>query len=162
MPTNLHTSGKQESAASRYEESDANAKWIFGVVAFLVLCGFVMHFCLERFTAGQQTKITAFTTRPRIELGAAPEQTPYPRLQISPPLDLQEFRAREEIELNTYGWIDRTAGVVRIPIDRAMDLVLQRGFPVRTSTNESHAGPSSYDLQLQRAKPIEPGKGAPK
>ena len=33
--------------------------------------------------------------------------------------------------LNSYGWVDPKAGVVRIPIDRAMDLLLQKGLPVR-------------------------------
>jgi hypothetical protein len=31
--------------------------------------------------------------------------------------------------VHTYGWIDRNGGVVRLPIDRAMDLVLERGLP---------------------------------
>lgn len=38
---------------------------------------------------------------------------------------LQELRAREENELQTYGWINRTDGVVRIPIDRAMQLLAE-------------------------------------
>src|SRR5438132_4494267 len=44
---------------------------------------------------------------------------------------LQQLRATEDALLNTYGWIDRENGVVHIPIQRAMDLVLQRGLPVR-------------------------------
>jgi hypothetical protein len=38
---------------------------------------------------------------------------------------LKDLRAREETELTTYGWIDQKAGVVRLPIDRAMELTLQ-------------------------------------
>lgn len=77
-----------------------------------------------------------------------------PHLQLTPPEDLQKFRAREESELNSYGWIDRTAGVVRIPIARAMELVLERGLPVRTQTNG--LGPSSYQLQIQRTQTVQP------
>ena len=79
-----------------------------------------------------------------------PAAPPSPRLQLAPPADLQTFRAREEAELNSYGWINRTAGVVRIPIDRAMELVLQEGLPVRSGTNQYQAGPSSYQLIQKR------------
>jgi len=54
---------------------------------------------------------------------------PYPRLQVSPQVELREFRAKEEQLLNGYGWEDKSKGVVRIPIDRAMDLIAQRGLP---------------------------------
>ncbi len=51
--------------------------------------------------------------------------------QVNPPEALQELRATEEAVLTTYGWVDRKNGVVHIPIDRAMDLLLQRGLPTR-------------------------------
>ncbi len=59
---------------------------------------------------------------------------PGPRLQPEPREDIRAYRAREEGMLNSYGWVDRKAGIVRIPIDRAMDLLLQRGLPVRGNT----------------------------
>jgi hypothetical protein len=59
----------------------------------------------------------------------APQQPPEPRLQASSARDLLEMRAAEERELTTYGWIDEAAGVVRIPIERAMDLVAMEGLP---------------------------------
>ncbi|MGH7971105.1 MAG: hypothetical protein ACREIC_20475, partial [Limisphaerales bacterium] len=84
---------------------------------------------------------------------------PSPRLQLSPPLDLQVFRTREETELTNYGWVNRTAGVVRIPIERAMALVLQEGLPVRAGTNAGKLGPSSYELMQRR--PEQEGEKAP-
>jgi hypothetical protein len=48
---------------------------------------------------------------------------PEPRLQTSPERDLAALRAAEDETLGGYGWVDRPAGVVRIPIDRAMTLV---------------------------------------
>jgi len=47
------------------------------------------------------------------------------------PTNLARFRASEDEILSTYGWIDRNGGVVRIPIDRAKALLLERGLPVR-------------------------------
>jgi hypothetical protein len=57
---------------------------------------------------------------------------PRPPLQVSPAQDLNEYRLAKDATLNSYGWEDRKAGVVRISITRAMDLLLQRGLPVRT------------------------------
>jgi len=56
---------------------------------------------------------------------------PEPRLQTHPREDLLALRAREDAVLNSYGWVDKTAGVVRIPIDEAIKLTAQRGLPVR-------------------------------
>ncbi len=44
---------------------------------------------------------------------------------------LRQLRATEDAALTTYGWVDRKNGIVHIPIDRAMDLILQRGLPTR-------------------------------
>ena len=38
---------------------------------------------------------------------------------------LAEHRAKEKAESTTYGWVDQKAGIVRIPIDRAMELVVR-------------------------------------
>lgn len=52
-------------------------------------------------------------------------------LQVRSRVLLQELREHERMMLNEYGWVSREAGVVHIPIDRAMDLLLERGLPVR-------------------------------
>jgi hypothetical protein len=52
---------------------------------------------------------------------------PLPRLQVQPVRHWKEFRSAEVDRLTTYGWMDRTSGVVHIPIDRAIDLVAERG-----------------------------------
>ena len=44
--------------------------------------------------------------------------------------DLVALRQRQTEKLNSYGWVDRTNKIVRIPIERAMDLIISRGFPV--------------------------------
>lgn len=64
---------------------------------------------------------------------------PEPRLQTEPKSDLQLTRGEQEQLLNSYGWSDQGTGKVRIPIDRAMDLVLQRGLPIRRQPTEGEA-----------------------
>jgi len=59
-------------------------------------------------------------------LVSARQTPPEPRLQAVPALDLRALRAAEARALSTYGWVDPKAGVVRIPIDRAMDLLAER------------------------------------
>lgn len=54
---------------------------------------------------------------------------PEPRIQASPTADLQTLRAKENDILTHYRWIDRSKGVVAIPIDRAIELIAQRGIP---------------------------------
>ncbi|HEY3855440.1 MAG TPA: hypothetical protein VGO67_13700 [Verrucomicrobiae bacterium] len=51
---------------------------------------------------------------------------PSPREQPDPLIDLTSLRAREDAELNSYGWINKTSGVVRIPIERAIDILAAR------------------------------------
>ena len=54
---------------------------------------------------------------------------PAPRLQAEPALELEEMQARDRLVLESYGWIDREAGIARIPIERAMTLLAERGWP---------------------------------
>jgi len=52
-----------------------------------------------------------------------------PRLEITPQGDYRSFRRSEAQFVNIYGWTDRSQGVVRIPLRRAMELLAQRGLP---------------------------------
>ena len=55
-----------------------------------------------------------------------PRLPPQPRLQVHPVRDLRELREAENNILDHYAWVDKSAGVVRIPIDRAIDLLAAR------------------------------------
>ncbi len=70
---------------------------------------------------------------------------PQPRLQVSPHADLLRLNGREDRILNSYAWIDRSTGRVRIPIDRAIDIIAERGLPARN----------------EKAVPKPTGKGTP-
>lgn len=58
---------------------------------------------------------------------------PQPRLQVNAARHLREFRSAEEERLGSYGWADRTSGMVHIPIERAMDLIARRGVAPLTA-----------------------------
>jgi hypothetical protein len=55
---------------------------------------------------------------------------PEPRLQRHAAQDMRDWRAAEDRALHQYAWLDPDKGIVRIPVDRAMDLIAQRGLPV--------------------------------
>ena len=59
----------------------------------------------------------------RAETPAEPRTPPEPRLLVSPRSALLELRAEEDALLHGYGWVNREAGIVRIPIERAIDVL---------------------------------------
>jgi hypothetical protein len=62
-------------------------------------------------------------------VAATPPSPPAPRLQASPTRDLQDMLQAEDARLHSYGWVDRSAGMVRVPIDQAMEFVVRQGLP---------------------------------
>jgi hypothetical protein len=63
---------------------------------------------------------------PPTALEMEPQSLPQPRLQLHEHMDLERKRQAEDVILASYGWVDRKSGVVRIPIERAMELVAER------------------------------------
>jgi hypothetical protein len=128
----------QDQPAARHEESDVNVRGVLGFAAGLlvtaVLIQFMVWLLFVYFSGREAARVV-----PEYPL-AAGEQTRVPsepRLQTNPREDLRALRAREDAVLNSYGWVDKTAGVVRIPIDEAIKLTVQRGLPVRQRSGET-------------------------
>lgn len=67
----------------------------------------------------------------RNPLAPVQQVPPEPRVEVQPWELLHQLRSREDTTLRSYGWVDKGQGIVRIPIDRAIDLTLDRGLPVR-------------------------------
>jgi hypothetical protein len=94
---------------------------------------------------------TASVQGGRMVVGTAP--LPQPELLVGEPQVLSEFRKREDDSLSTYGWIDRATGVVRIPIDRAKDVVIERGLPTRPGAPASPLSTSPAPAPARAATP---------
>lgn len=114
-----------------YEHSDARTGplWVAGVVLALVLIGslWVSRRIDRRLTAGLAE---GQATSPIAELRQAPDA---PELQAVPSVELELLRAEEERLLHSpASWIDPVNGIVRLPIEEALEKVLAEGFPVRT------------------------------
>jgi len=66
---------------------------------------------------------------PKLEEARATREPPGPNLQPNPSADLAALRAAEDLELSKWAWVDKNKGVARVPVDRAIEIVLSRGFP---------------------------------
>ena len=75
---------------------------------------------------------------------------PQPRLETNERREINDFRMHEEQTLHSYGWVDQPAGVVRIPIDRAMELLVQRGLPTRPQAGA--VPPSEVNMVKEAAR----------
>lgn len=70
-----------------------------------------------------------------------PRPRPRAALQADPTADMVKFAKEEEAALTSYAWVDRASGVVQIPVDRALELVAERGLPVPPPMPEVVAAP---------------------
>ncbi len=138
-------------AARGHEERDVAFRPIlWGGVGLLLattlifLMVFWLFGYLERGAAERSPAVNPLTTAYGRRL------PPEPRLQTHPIRDLKQLRAAEDEQLNTYGWIDRNTGTVRIPIARAMEVLAQRGLPAR---------PEAERPAAERPETAPPGRG---
>ena len=115
----------------QHEESDVNVRAIFGFCAGLVAVGVAVHFAV--WLMFQYLSSREAVREPiAYPLAAGQDRVPpEPRLQTNPREDLRALRAREDEVLNNYAWVDKNAGVVRVPIEEAMKITLKRGLPAR-------------------------------
>ena len=129
-----------------HEVSDINPKKISLVgiaLALIILASLLVTYGLFHYFYISETR-----TRPAPSpLSYSREPTPEPRLSVKPGEDLKSLRAEEDAILKTYGWIDREKGIVRIPIDRAIEILAERGLPVRATK-----GAPSVEQNLQRRR----------
>lgn len=133
-----HAAGEHgDTPQVRHETSDVNVRAIFGFGLGLLIAGLFIHFLVwllfAFFSAREARKVTPQYPLATTEATRLP---PEPRLQTNPRQDLRDLRAEEDRILNSYGWVDKNAGVVRIPIEQAMRLTLQRGLPARQGSNK--------------------------
>jgi hypothetical protein len=127
-----------ENREIRFEPSDVDASsllkygfWLVVTTAVVVVLLWRLYFVFVAREAARQPP------PPVMKVDPEAMTVPLPNLQTLPTLDLTAFRAREDSVLHSYGWVDKEAGVVRIPIEEAMRLLVERGMPVVPAPAES-------------------------
>ena len=114
-----------------HEESDIDISGIFKFALGLTIAAAVVHVVIWfMFVWFQAAAASADVPNP-LRVGEDVRVPPEPRLQADPRQDLSTYREREAALLGGYRWVDKSAGVVRIPIDEAMKRVVERGVPTR-------------------------------
>jgi hypothetical protein len=71
---------------------------------------------------------------------AQPQIPPEPRIEVAPAEQIQALRAHEDHVLTSYSWVDQKSGTVRVPIDRAIDMLAQKGLPSHDYMSDILAG----------------------
>jgi hypothetical protein len=155
-----------------YERTDVSlptlVRWIiflFGFVAFCSVAAWIIYKVFVPEIAEENH------TSPQAYAKIAPGNPP---LQSLPKRDIREFREREDRVADSYGWADKNAGTVHIPLEKAMEDVAEHGLPPREagpipSMTPTPTPPVSGGLntpsgepgsQLTPVQPAGPGRGA--
>jgi hypothetical protein len=120
--------GNNPSVAHEHTDADTRAITRFGIaLAFAVIIVQVFLWWMFDHLSSREAKLSPPV--PALITAQAPTEPPAPRLQGDPQLDMRKLREAEDAVLNHYGWVDPDRGIVRIPIERAIDLIAQRGLP---------------------------------
>ena len=120
---------------AKYEHTDIDARvgyqfalWLF--VSMIVSFGIV--YGTFWFFEGREHSANVAAQKYPLAASVPHKEPPAPNLQKQPFKDIYMLRQGENEKLTSYGWVDKDGGVTRIPIDKAMEIMLQRGFPART------------------------------
>jgi hypothetical protein len=112
----------------RFEKTDVDAGGLlkagFVIVAVTVATVFFLYWLYFVFVRQEAARQPA---PPVLKPTTGVLSPPAPLLQTGPTIDLHTFREQEDRILGGYAWVDEERGVVRIPIEGAMRLVVSRG-----------------------------------
>lgn len=118
------------SLAKHYEQDDVDVRGIvrFGVAIAVatVVAVAALWVALRVWT---QQPLPAHVQVSPSEVEVPP--VPGPGLDAAPEVNLQTILQRDNERLYTYGWVNREAGIVHIPIDEAMRMLVEEGVPAR-------------------------------
>ncbi|MEO8594567.1 MAG: hypothetical protein ABI759_14720 [Candidatus Solibacter sp.] len=155
-----HPNHPNDDPRIQHETTDVNVwavgKFAIGLVVITVL-SLVLLFGLFKF----------FQNREETEKGTVVDTSkvfPEPRLQRTPIVDLKAIRAEEDKLLNGYAWVDQQKGIVRIPVDVAIDVLAKRGLPSRPATTATpttvtpDAAPAAPAKESSHTTPAEEPK----
>jgi len=163
-----------------FEHQDLSPSGVYAFLTGLALAGVLIYFVLwglyrylDSYQRSHQPPQNPLVQSEADTRNVAPwtiQKFPQPRLEKNERVEINDFRLKEEQTLNSYGWIDQKAGVVRIPIHQAMQLITQRGLP--TTPKVGAVPPSEVNVVNQAAqsadvsnspnkKPPVPGKVRP-
>lgn len=118
-------------AKGTHEQSDVSTRLLIWFLILLTASGIATYLVI----AGFWKYLDRQYVQPSTSQWAGPREfPPEPRLQIAPEADLKMYIQKEREVLQTYGWADEKTGTVRVPIDRAIELLAEQGVPQRKTS----------------------------
>jgi len=154
MSDEISNGGHGAGHETEYEREDLGTRAVFAFMIGLAIFGIITYFIvvgmysfLDNYERSQMaTASPLVTTKGAIsrvvtqaDMDKAFKDNGAPMLETNEMGQFRNFLMNQENQLNSYGWVDQKAGVVHIPIDRAMELIVQRGLPVANPS-----APSDY------------------
>lgn len=135
-----------------FEREDLSTRGVFafmiglavtGVVTYFIIVG--MYTFLDKYERSQMSTASPLvTTKGAIsrvvtqeDMDKAFKDNGAPMLETDERGQFRGYLLGQENQLNSYGWVDQSAGVAHIPIERAMDLIAKQGIPVLPAAKES-------------------------
>ncbi len=122
MDHSVHSSSPN---GSGHEQSEVSVRFIVVSLVVLLIGTFLVALLVvgifQFFSHTYQTQESAKQSEAQIP--------PEPRIEVEPYKQLLDVHAREDHVLNSYAWVDKSQGIVRIPIDQAIDELVKKGLP---------------------------------
>ncbi len=147
---------------TKHETSDVSASMLLKYIGVLVLGTVIvlvaMKFLSDFFEEREQS--LELPPASRVNPPGTQRLPPGPRLQGAPgsqelpEVDLKLYREEQNAKVHSYAWVNREAGIVRIPIDQARKLILERGIASATGPAVVPTTPGSAP---PAAKPVVEG-----
>jgi hypothetical protein len=128
-----------------FEHEDLGSRGLFVFMISLVISGVVIYFIidgmygfLDKYERSQMTTASPLIANPGVvtrvvtqaDMDKAFKDNGAPMLETNERGQFRDFLLNQEDQLNSYGWVNKDAGVAHIPIERAMDLLVQEKLPV--------------------------------
>jgi|SRR5580658_1281548 hypothetical protein len=149
-----------------FEHEDLGSRGLFVFMISLVISGVVIYFIiygmygfLDKYEHSQMTTASPLIANPgpisrvvtQAEMDQAFKDNGAPMLETNERGQFHDFLLNQEDQLNSYGWVNKEAGVAHIPIERAMDLIVQEKLPVypqsAADTNAASKAPKSAEAK---------------
>jgi hypothetical protein len=119
-----------------HEQSEVSVRLIVVSLGFLAVFTFIIcllvvgifRYCHSYYSTDEAVRLSQ------------PVIPPAPRIEVAPYEEYQQLKAREDHVLSSYAWVDKDAGTVRVPIDRAIDMLAAKGLPSHNYLDDIEAG----------------------
>lgn len=149
-----HSSSQATGTSTAHESSELGLRPILRFAGILTLLCVAAFFAMRWMFVTENEEGRAGDA-PLPPLSSERQVPPDPRLQSLPGVPLvgetmpvgedpfmstsfADFQRKQNEALTSYGWVDRQAGIVHIPIERAIELTLEKGLPTAAPKSQKH------------------------